>query len=276
MADYVDEALLDWIKVAPDLTKVYGEEVFVSVTDREKFLKYIPAEGIDLNVYEGMKFSENSGAYKAIKSGSQVKISFDKHVYGQAVKIVSNPIKNSNGEVVGALNIGKSVERQSKVMSQAENLSASLQQISASVNQMSAGIQEAFSHTKSLLDLSRESLEKAKDTEKILMFITEIAGQTNMLGLNAAIEAARAGESGRGFSVVAQEIRKLSSDSKQAVDNIKKIVNSIMEMSQEMAEIIRRTSIIFEEQAAAAQQVSASIEELNATAEVLNEMAKEL
>jgi len=186
------------------------------------------------------------------------------------------PIKNSNGEIVGTINIGRSVDKQMKVMEQADGLSASLQQISASINQMAAGIQDVSCYTKSLLEISHKFQTKARDTEDILKFITDIASQTNMLGLNAAIEAARAGESGRGFSVVAQEIRKMSSNSKDAVENIKQIVDAIINMTHEMTQIIDKTNIIFEEQAAAAQEVSASIEELNATAEVLDEMAKDL
>jgi methyl-accepting chemotaxis protein len=69
----------------------------------------------------------------------------------------------------------------------------------------------------------------AKEIFSILDSIKSIADQTKMLGLNAAIEAARAGDAGKGFGVVAEEIRKLSESSKQTADGIGKLIRAIEE-----------------------------------------------
>jgi len=69
----------------------------------------------------------------------------------------------------------------------------------------------------------------SKNIHKIIEYIDDISSQTNLLSLNAAIEAARAGEAGRGFSVVAQEIQKLSDATRGSISEIEKIIKGISE-----------------------------------------------
>ena len=73
-----------------------------------------------------------------------------------------------------------------------------------------------------------------EEVDKISVLINGIAEQTNLLALNAAIEAARAGESGRGFSVVAEEIRALSEQTKESSININKLVGTVLGNSKNL------------------------------------------
>ena len=90
-----------------------------------------------------------------------------------------------------------------------------------------------------------------------------------MLGLNAAIEAARAGESGRGFGVVAQEIRKLSDESKQTADSIRNLVGQIENKIVETTANSDATLKASESRQQQPSSITAAIEEMTSLAEEL-------
>ncbi len=92
------------------------------------------------------------------------------------------------------------------------------------------------SDTRALAEQLQQLVEKASNIGGILSTIEEIAGQTNLLALNAAIEAARAGEHGRGFAVVADEVRRLAEQSAQATQQIKQIIDQVTEQVQSAAQ----------------------------------------
>jgi methyl-accepting chemotaxis protein len=85
--------------------------------------------------------------------------------------------------------------------------------------------------------------EKTRHVNQITGLITSVAHRTNLLSLNASIEAARAGEAGRGFSVVADEIRKLAESAGQSAEEISTLINEIQVDTGEVADEMRESSL---------------------------------
>ncbi len=109
-----------------------------------------------------------------------------------------------------------------------DKATAAVEQGRVIVDELNKKTETTVAITKILVENISDVQERTSAIEGFINTINGIAKQTNLLSLNASIEAARAGENGRGFSVVAEEIRKLADESMQAGKNIKKIVENIM------------------------------------------------
>ncbi|MCD7035184.1 methyl-accepting chemotaxis protein [Metabacillus sp. GX 13764] len=104
---------------------------------------------------------------------------------------------------------------------------------------------------------------KTAEVEQVLAAIRTIADQTNLLALNAAIEAARAGEHGKGFAVVADEVRKLAEQSAHSSEIIQSILKEILNAKDQVQESLQQTS----------QYVNASVDTINKTTGDFDKMA---
>ncbi len=118
--------------------------------------------------------------------------------------------------------------------------------------------QEVTSATGVIDDLQNES----ENIDSVLILIQDIAEQTNLLALNAAIEAARAGEHGRGFAVVADEVRNLAVRTQEATEDIQKLVESLQSKAHSAVEVMQQSH----------HRVESSVEETAEVAKILTKV----
>ncbi|WNO60090.1 methyl-accepting chemotaxis protein [Rheinheimera sp. MMS21-TC3] len=174
--------------------------------------------------------------------------------------------------------------------SQAQRLSTAAEQMSTSVQQVSfnasqaadaalqaeklctSGLGVASSSAQGITELALQLEQSAKvvscleqesgQITTVLDVIRKISDQTNLLALNAAIEAARAGEAGRGFSVVADEVRTLSSNTKQATESIHTMISQLQQQAVSAVEAMQQAHSQANANVALAQDTGARFQQL--------------
>jgi methyl-accepting chemotaxis protein len=217
------------------------------------------------------------------------------------IKFASNEVTSASAEIATATtDLSQRSEEQAASLEQA---SASMEQMTATVkknagsamqaSELASGAREVANRGGTVVSQTIEAMARIEESSRkisdIIGVIDEVARQTNLLALNAAVEAARAGDAGRGFGVVASEVRSLAQRSSQAAKDIKALITgSALQVKEgvdlanysgsvlkEIVESIHKVSEVVSEIAHASAEQSEGLEQINRALSQMDEITQQ-
>lgn len=200
----------------------------------------------------------------------------------ETVSSASTELEASAGTLTSTAE--RAQEHTTAVAASSEEASTNVQSVASATEELSSSIGEISRQVQESSRIAIEAVDQARKTNKrvgelskaadcigdVVKIISSIAGQTNLLALNATIEAARAGESGRGFSVVASEVKSLAEQTAKATGEISQHIAGIQIATQESVSTIKEISGTIERLSEISSMIAAAVEEQGAATQEIS------
>ena len=263
------------VKSAEVIQKIIPLDCCIMICNKDGLIvKFVGAESFDMNVRAGSGVAKGGSLGECIATAKIVHKAIPKEAYNVPIKAIAVPIFDNNNVLIGGIATGISLANQEALLDSAQIIAATSEEMTATTQELAATATHLSSGLDDIESIGNSVINEVKKTDDILRFVSDVAANSNLLGLNAAIEAARAGEHGRGFAVVAEEIRKMAVNSAEAVNDIKDILNNIRKEVEILKNKVEENSSMAERQATATQEIAKAMESLAASAIEIEKVAQ--
>lgn len=263
--------LESYIRLAPILPDLLGtKDVIIWATDEDKYVLLNNYPGYDIGMKEGSVMPKEDTARLAMQSGESISRIVPKEVFGRELRTYVVPVEG------GCVGITFDNEDVRQVSESVQGLVASSQQISASTAKVASGADDFARLINNVNETTHEAIQQGESIEKVIATIKEIVDRLGLLSLNSMIEAARAGEHGRSFSVVANEMKKLSTQGEQYVKEVNNVLQSIREMLKSIHHSMEEVNEKGLEQANVSQEIAEATSQIASAVEQVEKMTERL
>lgn len=256
----MEEKIKSLIDNIPIIKNLIDGDFAISITDKNECVFALNGKNIKapLNVGPVPEGPPKEGLKQTFKEKKVVDKILTKKIHGIDMRVIQMPITDNQGEVIGTIGVTRSTEKFVEIKNSSEELMSSLEETSKVVADIANNAQSLSEKLSIIIEKTKQAESSVRESNEAVNLIRSISKQSNLLGLNASIESARAGEHGKGFSIVASEMRKLAL---MSGESSQKISTSLLDMSDAIKSIL--TSI--QELGDIATGQAASVEEVNAT-----------
>ncbi|WEG12477.1 methyl-accepting chemotaxis protein [Pullulanibacillus sp. KACC 23026] len=218
------------------------------VTDKEGYIHAISGDDFYLDVFgEGKPLLEGSIGKEVVTTGQVISRIGNKQLTGGIPYQGTGVPIISDGSIVGSMCVFISTENKEILQNAADELLTMMQTLNTSLEGISHTAAELQTTSQQLVNNSKRVEDSTVEISQVANVIAKVSSQTNLIGLNAAIEASRAGEQGKGFSVVANEIRRLSQNTKTSsttiLNSTDHVIDSLNQIQREVGDLVAELSV---------------------------------
>ena len=264
------------IVITPFIAEIMQTDMGFAITDNKKFVVQTDGQTVKLNISPGDPVNPKSAMAEAMRTKKPAVKNMDASLYGIPVRIYGYPLLDENNHVMGSVGIARNIETWTGLNQSAEELSESSKEVENIINQFLEVASQLNNDSVLLQNKADDINQKFQETNQILESIKSISSQTRLIGLNAAIEAARIGDVGKGFGVVANEIRKLSGNSNDASIEIEKTLKELQKDLENITKEVTSINNTVIDQLEKAKEINLQVERFGEISKVLLQLSNRL